>query len=173
MNRSLIRIAFSLLLCALLFCGTSCALFRKGSRTPVKTLMVTGNFVQPRLLTELVQFRTKQPILVFHQDPGADLRLFYLVRGKCEEIATSKFAEFVEHLNPKSVIVLGDEVCVPAEYQELLRKKFRVMVINSENWELNAQMLGEMMDMPKLNRDFKDYRKRIMDNTLPQPVDNK
>ena len=51
MNRSLIRIAFSLLLCALLFCGTSCALFRKGSRTPVKTLMVTGNFVQPRLLT--------------------------------------------------------------------------------------------------------------------------
>ena len=79
----------------------------------------------------------------------------------------------MEHLNPKSVIVLGDEVCVPAEYQELLRKKFRVMVINSENWELNAQMLGEMMDMPKLNRDFKDYRKRIIDNTLPQPVDNK
>ena len=34
-------------------------------------------------------------------------------------------------------------------------------------------MLGEMMDMPKLNRDFKDYRKRIIDNTLPQPVDNK
>lgn len=151
------RLTLALALCVALFLTASCSLFRKSSRARVNTLIVTGNYMKPRLLAELAQYRSKQPIILCQQD-GADIRLFYLDGNqKSDDIAASKFRDFVEFLNPRTIVFMGDENYVPASLVEQIKGGFRVMTLTSDDWEKNAQMLGEIMNQPKLNRLFKEY----------------
>ncbi len=169
MKKILSSLTIVALLCAVLTTTASCNIFRKTSRARVKTLMVTGNYMKPRLLAELGQYYTKQPILLFLQDADSDTpRLYYLANEKSEEIAASKFADFIQFLNPKTIVVLGDDNCVPPAYVKQAQESYRVMVLNSADWEQNAQMLGELLDQPALGREFKDYLKRFEENTAPK-----
>lgn len=169
MNKLFTRLAIVAALCTLLVAGSSCSLFKKGSRARVNTLLVTGNYLKPRLLCELAQYRSKQPIILFEQDEESDApRLFYLsASNKSEEISAAKFAGFVKYLNPKTVIFLGDESCVPAEYVNQVQDDFRVMHLNSTDWDRNAQMLGEILKQPKLNRLYLEYLQRYEEKAVP------
>ena len=157
-----------LLLCSMMLGGTSCTLFRKSSRARVKTLVVTGNFLQPRLLAELAQERTKQPVFLFQPEAGGGaLRFHFLHANKMsEEISVSKLMDVVSYLNPRTIIVLGDENCVPATCVEEMRKGYSVMILNSADWEKNAQTLGGYLELPKLQREFRDMKQRYDENVL-------
>lgn len=172
MRNSIARSAAALFLCAVLAAGmTSCTLFRKSSRTRVKTLLVTGNYLQSRLLAELAQYHSGQPIILFQQDPESDApRLFYMVDKKSEEIAAAKFAEFVQFLNPKTVAFIGDENCVPADFVNQLRKGYRVMIIDSEDWDMNAQTLGDLLDQPKVAKEYRNFLSKYEENVPPPAV---
>lgn len=170
MKKFLSSLALVAIFCTLLTTSVSCSLFRKTSLARVKTLMITGNYVKPRLLAEVAQYHTKQPIILFQQDTNGDTRLFCLLNEKSEEISASNFMSFINHLNPKTIVVLGDENCVPAAYVKQAQDKFRVMVLNSTDWEQNAQMLGDLLNQPRLAREFKEFAKDIQENTIPQPA---
>ena len=169
MKKFLSRLSVVALLCVVIATTVSCNLFRKTSRAQVKTLMVTGNYMKPRLLAELAQYHTKQPIILVQQDADG-ARFFCLKNESSEEFAADRFGDFIQFLNPKTIVVLGDDTCVPQTYVEQAQKNFRVMVLNSADWEKNAQMLGEILDQPRLSREFKEYEKRFEDNVIPQPA---
>lgn len=152
-NQLLLFVALGIILIS----TASCSIFRKTSRARVNTLLITGNYMQPRLLAELSQYRSKQPIILCQND-GGETRLFYLDGNqKSEEISTAKFKEFVGFLNPKTVIFMGGEAYVPSDLVNQVRSDFRIMLLLSDSWDQNAQMLGEIMNQPKLNRLFKEY----------------
>ena len=145
-----------------------CSLFRKSSRARVKTLIVTGNYLQPRLLAELAQERTKQPVFLFQPEAGGEASRFHFLHANkmSEEISAAKLMDVAVLLNPKTVIVLGDDTCVPAASVAELRKEYSVMVLNSDDWEKNAQTLGAYLELPRLQRDFRDLKGRYDDNVL-------
>ena len=109
-------VALAVALCLTAFVATSCQKFRSStSRARVNTLLITGNYIKPRLLCELAQYRSRQPIVLVQNDldnPEDTPRLFYLQgtdKKKSQEIAISAFKdEWLPHINPKVVIFVGN-----------------------------------------------------------------
>ncbi len=162
----------SLLLVAATLCLSSCALFKQNSRPRVKALLVTGNFFEPRLLCELAQYRSKQPLLLFHPtapNSSEAPKLHYLnSTGKAEEIPVEQFAEFLDFLNPRQIIFVGDESCCPEKYVQQAAEKFSVVVLRSNDWERNAQSLNSILKLTRLPRQFKETRDRyVKTGTIP------
>ncbi|MBQ4479788.1 MAG: hypothetical protein II943_04030 [Victivallales bacterium] len=157
------------LLCMTALVVTSCQKLRRNtSRARVNTLLVTGNYLKPRLLCELAQYRSKQPIILVQNDPDnaeGTARLFYLPGSgsqESEEIAATQFTEFLTFLNPKMVVFVGNEdECYPVDFVYQARNgNFRVLTISSNDWDKNAQLLGEVMRIPRLSRDYRDQLER-------------
>lgn len=150
-----LKITLSLMVLAVLVLGTSCTLFKRSGRARVHTLMFTGNYLDSRLLAELAQYKTKQPI-IFVESDGAGEQLFLLPTfgSQAEQISKSDLLDVVAFLNPKRVAFLGDSSYVPAEYISMLQGKFEVITFASSDWSNNAQGLGALLNQSRLKYDF-------------------
>lgn len=144
-----------LMIVALMILGTSCTLFKRSGRSRVHTLMFTGNYLDSRLLAELAQYKTKQPI-IFVESDGAGEQLFLLPTfgSQAEQISKSDLLDVVAFLNPKRIAFLGDSSYVPAEYVGMLKEKFEVITFSSSDWSNNAQGLGMLLNQSRLKYDF-------------------
>ena len=153
---------------ALVFTSSCQKLRQNTSRARVNTLLVTGNYLKPRLLCELAQYRSKQPILLVQSDPDnaeGTARLFYLPGSgsqESEEISATQFTDFLDFLNPKKVVFVGNEdECYPMDFVYQARSKnFRVLTISGNDWDKTAQLLGECMRISRLARDYRDQLER-------------
>lgn len=127
----------------------SAHLFDSPDKT-VQTLVVTGNFTNPRLIAELVRKAKKTPYLLFPAPD--DSRIFFNPGGKgpALEIREADVGRFVEFINPKQIIVLGDGRFVPQHYIAALDAKCEVVVIDSGNWFTNATTIGNYLDYKAL-----------------------
>lgn len=161
--------ALALLLCLTAFV-TSCQKASRSTttRARVNALLITGNYLKPRLLCELAQYRSRQPIILVHKDADnaeTDPRLFYMAganQKEREEIAASQFTEFITHLNPKVVVFVGNaDEDFPADLVAQAGENFRVLTISGSNWDKNAQLLGEILRLRRLARDYRDQLDRI------------
>lgn len=163
LNKKIAAGAFLVAICAFAFALSSCTLFNKGARARVNYLLVSANYLEPRVLCELAQYYSKQPVLMISQaDDGDDLHLFYLSNNrKAEEIALANFMDFIDFQNPKVVLFIGNEDYCPKSLVDQASSKYRVMNINCADWEQNAQMLGEIIDQPRLSRQYKDHMEKI------------
>lgn len=158
-----------LLVCALMcivFVQTASAIsfnpFKRSGRTRATELFITSNFLEPRLIVELAQHRTKQPILLLSPDRQGNYSLFFMPAGtKPMTESSSNFSDIIDLINPRRVIILGNTDYVPAEFVDLAQKKYPVIVLNNEDWEINAKSLADLLDQPKLVTQFIDYRKRL------------
>lgn len=150
LKKAIFAVSVSLCCASLLLCTTGCAAFRKGSRARVNTLLVTGNYLQPRMICELTQDRTHQPVLLFNPAEGNEEAVFFYLSPNhgVERIEVSQFDEFVDYLNPRVVIFLGDNTYYPEEIvSERLRKDYSVMVLSSSDWGKNALMVGNHLGL--------------------------
>ena len=149
------------------FSTVSCNIFKKNSRTRVRVLMLSNNTFESRLLCELAQYRNHQPILLY----DASRSSFYSVSPdkQAEAISLDQFLGYVEFLNPRQVIILGDEDYVPAEYVKQVADKFSVITIQGDDWYKNAQQLAEILDLNRLARDFKNTRAHYLRDGLLRP----
>lgn len=109
--------------------------------TPQETLIVSGNYVKPRLLAELAQRRSEQSVLLVS---GEEI---FLLTANGEAVAEQKgnLAVLVDHLKPKRIFVLGDNDYAPAGALEALRGKYPVLAIAGDDWRKNAQALEDAM----------------------------
>lgn len=172
MARKIFTGVLLLAVCVMACVLTSCTLFNKGARARVNFLIVSANYLQPRVLCELAQYYSKQPVIIVQPgNGGEEARLFYMSNNrKAEEIAMANYGEFVEFLNPRVVLFVGGDDCYTKEVVEQARNKYRVMIINGADWEQNAQMLGEILEQPRLSRQFKDAMAKISEaGNLPAP----
>lgn len=129
--------------------------FSKGDR--VEALLVTGNYAQSRLLAELVQYKTKQPIILISPRRGGGNDVFFLPSGpEAMVLEPERYQEFIAFLQPKRVVVLGDDSFVPPRFLELVRDHPTV-VVKSRDWRKNAETLAEMFDYSKLPEYYVQY----------------
>lgn len=139
--------------------------FKREGRTRAHTLMITGNYLDSRLLAELAQHRTKQPILLISPDGYQNYQLFYMPPGgRAPSEPKEKFLELIEFINPKRIVILGDFEFVPQEFIDQIQTKYAVIIINSKDWEKNAKSLGQLLKQPKLHRMYVDYRSRMQES---------
>jgi len=135
----------------------------------IKTLIVTGNFVKSRMLAELIQFRTKQPILLL--PTGNEERTMYFLGPDLQayEIDRDDFKDFVAFLQPKKVLFLGDKNYSPSEYIEELEKVTTTWVVNSSDWEQIAFSVEDVMSIRKLTFDYLVLLKQLEERDRPKP----
>ena len=152
----------SVALIIIIFTSSGCSAFRREGRTRAHTLMLTGNYMDSRLLCDLAQYKTKQPILLFSLDADQSQQIFFMpASNKVQRINADEFADIVSFINPKRVVVVGGNDYVPQSFIDLARGKFPVMIFNSEDWSQNARMLGELLNQRSLLKDFDDSKDRL------------
>ncbi len=152
----------SVALIIIIFTSSGCSAFRREGRTRAHTLMLTGNYMDSRLLCDLAQYKTKQPILLFSLDADQSQQIFFMpASNKVQRINTDEFVDIVSFINPKRIVVVGGNDYVPQSFIDLARSKFPVMIFNSEDWSQNARMLGELLNQRSLLKDFDDSKDRL------------
>lgn len=128
------------------------------SKNRVHTLIITGNYGKSRLLAELVQYKTGQPILLVSRDATGEDALYFLPKGEdAMALGKDRFVEFVDFVQPKRVLFVGDNSYISTSYVDALRDRFAVLVVNSEDWVQNANALAEIMKYKKLPKQYSDY----------------
>lgn len=132
---------------------------RMAERGRVDTLLITGNFGRSRILAELAQEKRKHPILLISPEAGRRDDIYFMpTRPEAFVLPESEFLEYVEFLKPKRVVVLGDESYVPARYLDLLRgSNVQTIVLNSKDWNKNAEALANIINYLALPRVYGIY----------------
>lgn len=143
---------------------------RFSSKNRVDVLIVVGNYLEPRLLAELVQDKTKQPLLVVSPEADGSTKLFFMPWDPpAHELPGSKYVEFVTVLNPKQVVFVGDEAYMPSEYVEQLRGRFPIVTVASGDWHKDAKAMAEMFDCKKVPQVYAESLLKIMEATANRP----
>jgi hypothetical protein len=129
----------------------------------VETLLVTGNFAKSRLLAELYQRQTRQPLLLISPEDGGKDQLFCLFTTPAEATAMepAKYAEWIDYLHPTRIIFLGDTTVVPQSYIDQVRGRFPTVVLNSRDWLDNAKALGSLIKDKSLAGLYGSYFEKL------------
>ncbi|NLF94771.1 MAG: hypothetical protein GX564_12870 [Oligosphaeraceae bacterium] len=142
---------------------SGCAAFRGEGRLRANNLLITGNYFNSRLLCELAQYKSKQPILLFSLDADGVQQLFYLpASGKVTEVAIEDYQDMITFINPRRILVVGDTDYVPQKYVEVARKcNYPMQEVTSSSWDNNAKALGELLNQGRLLRDFQETKQKL------------
>lgn len=128
----------------------------------VETLVVTGNYAKSRLLAELFQYETKQPIvLISPEDYGREQLFFMPTVPEAMVFEPSKYAEFVDYLRPQRVVFLGDTSFVPQTYIDQVRGRYPTVVLNSRDWLDNAKAVGTLIKDKGLAKRYGSYFEKL------------
>ncbi len=128
--------------------------FSHNARRTPKTLTVIGNFKTPRLMAETILVLTRQPYMLISNDG----RYFIVMSKNTIEIPKDKLDVYINRLNPKRVIILGDEKYVSRADEMNLRKinlrRIPMLRIYGENWSRIAEELDDLLNIGNLTRNF-------------------
>ena len=140
----------------------------QGPDRDIITLVITGNYRNSRLLAELIQYDTNQPFILLPYQGASGI--FFCPGGvdaTAMEIEPERFAQFVSFLNPKRIIILGDERYVNAEYRRLLEYNNFSVTTYSGDWERTARDVGAFLRLPNLEKNFKATIAQLTGNYVP------
>lgn len=138
----------------------------QGPSKEVTTLVVTGNYTKARVLAELIQGETSQPILLITSEGG---KLFFMPgKGPCLEVQDAEFTNFVKIVNAKQVLILGDTRYVPESYTKRMDPKQTVIRVDNKDWYQIAVTVGKILDKTYLAAKFKKLSDEI-DSGLYSP----
>jgi len=142
----------------------------QGPERDVITLIITSNYKKSRLLAELIQRETKQPILLL---PAGDQKGIYFmpssVKKPALEIKEENIGKFVELINPQQILVLGDRGFVHQNYIDMIDKKMPVFVVNGRDWVINAKSVAKLLDLNNLASDYARLYHQVEGGKLYKP----
>ena len=145
----------------------------KGPGRHVNTLVITGNYKRPLALAQLIRAESRQPyLLVPAQESGLKDVFFCPVneRTAATKLRPEDISRFVRFLNPGKVIVLGDTRYVPESYVPELDGRIPIVRIDCDDWVRNAEMLGSLLSLNHLERDYKRIGAKLDKNVLYRPL---
>lgn len=126
----------------------------KSKPKPVPVLVVTGNFVHSRMLAELIQYQAKYPILIL--PTGKETTLYAMAGdGKAVEVPRDRYVEFVRTLQPKTVLFLGNDDYVPAEFVDEISSRFTCAPLKGNDWQKIAVSAGDLLTLPTLAKEYR------------------
>lgn len=140
----------------------------QGPDKDVITLVITGNYRKPRAMAELIQAENSQPFILLPYQGAKGI--FFCPRGpnaQALEIQADQFAQFVVFLNPKRIIILGDDRYVPIEYRQLLEYNGFSPVTFSGNWDKVANDVAQLLRLQRLPDNFRRVVKETTGNHIP------
>ena len=162
--RSLKPVKFVLLLLAVVFTSATFAAvpwFANGPKREVQTLVITGNYKSPRLLAELIQYESRQPYLLLPPQDSGDTRIIFCPpKSNSLQIREDKFNDFVRFLNPRRIIVLGNDAYVQPKYIAMLDRTIPVIRVD---WNRSAEELTDLLHLSNLDRNYRKLRETMLD----------
>lgn len=165
--RSLKPVKFVLLLLAVVFTSATFAAvpwFANGPKREVQTLVITGNYKSPRLLAELIQYESRQPYLLLPPQDSGDTRIIFCPpKSNSLQIREDKFNDFVRFLNPRRIIVLGNDAYVQPKYIAMLDRTIPVIRVDSVDWNRSAEELTDLLHLSNLDRNYRKLRETMLD----------
>ncbi len=136
----------------------------------VETLIICGNYARPRLLAEMAQHKTGQPIILLSPVAGGGLEFFFLPKQPTAmPFEKSGFTDVVDMANPRQVVILGDTTHVPAEFVNLLQGRHKLMVLASNDWVRNAESLAKVCGGWRLVKHYKEQLAKLDDPDANRP----
>lgn len=160
-NKKIFSVVLMFILCGTAFAGPWSSLGPK--RKPV-TLVITSNYVTPRLLAELILNESSQPYLLLPAADEKDKKIFFCSRKSKNTmvVAEKHLNRFVNFLGVKRIIVLGNTDFVPQRYIDMLDHNTPVMRIESNDWYRVAEELNFMLNLSNLDKNFKKLREALI-----------
>ena len=133
------------------------------SRRAPKTLVVVGNYRTPRLMAATIKALTSQPYLVIAEDG----RYFMTLSKATVPVSADKLDVYINQLNPRRVVIIGDERFVSAKQEQKLRtintKRIPILRIYGGDWGRIAEELDDLLNIGNLSREFRrNYYKLSM-----------
>ena len=128
--------------------------FKKKGPQRAETLVITGNYVKSRLLAELIQFKSKQPILLLPTGNESDIMFFLTPTEETLEVKKDDYLKFIHFLDPKRVLFLGNELYTPSSYIEQLTDHLPVWSVTNNDWEKIALSVEELLKIKHLEYDY-------------------
>ncbi len=167
--RKIAVIAVLLSMCGVMFAASWPS---SGPSREVVTLVVCSNNKSPRLLAEVIQAESKQPYLLLPAPQSGDSRIFFIpAKGAAQEIAESKLDSFIRFLNPRRIVVLGDETFVPKRYSGRFDLNIPVFTVVCKDWGRMAEELTYMLNISSLKSDYKRLRAQLLsDAHIYRPI---
>lgn len=133
--------------------------FKRPSRD-VRTLIMVGNYTKHRVLAELIQLETSQPILLLPALPNGKV-FFMPAKKEALEIEDAKFTNFVKFTNPERILVIGDGGPVSQSYIDRIDPYQTKVIVFNKNIEQMAIEIGKILDLTDLADDFAKINKDI------------
>ncbi|OGV53467.1 MAG: hypothetical protein A2X45_24340 [Lentisphaerae bacterium GWF2_50_93] len=131
----------------------------QGPSKDVSTLVITGNYTKARVLAELVQGETKQPIILLTSENG---KIFFMpANGPCLEVQDAEFTNFIKFMHPKQIIILGDSRYVPESYTKRIDPTQTTIRVDNKDWYQVAVTVGKILDKTYLASNFKKLSDEI------------
>jgi len=141
------------------------------AKNRVQSLIVTGNYAKSRLLAELVQYKTKQPILIISSTAAGETELYFMPSApEAVVLEPSKYVEFVDFLKPERIVFVGDSDYMPARFKDQLRDRYPSVVVNSSDWSKNAEAMAGLFKHKKLPELYNKYLRQLDDATSGRPA---
>ena len=143
-----------------------------GPKRVPETLIVVSNYKSPRLMAELIQYESRAPYLLLPIPGSQDERIFFCPAKKSSlQIREAKLNAFVRFLNPKRIVVIGNDSVVNKRYVDLLDRMIPVVRIDSVDWQRIAEELNFMLNLSHLDTNFKRLRETMLnDSRIYRPV---
>ena len=160
-NKKIFSVVLMFILCGTAFAAPWSSLGPK--RKPV-TLVITANYVTPRLLAELILNESSQPYLLLPAADQENKKIFFCSRknNNTMVIAEKHLNRFINFLGVKRIIVLGNASYVPQRYIDMLDHNTPVMRIESNDWYRIAEELNYMLNLSNLDKNFKKLREALI-----------
>jgi hypothetical protein len=141
--------------------------YKDPSKT-VNTLVIIGNYRNPRLMADIIQAETNQPILLV--PAGSDGKIFFMpAKDTTMSIEFDDLRDFIKYLKPERIVVLGDERYVPKKYLKQIAPSQTVISVTNKSWKKIAAMTQEVMNLTYLKRDFAKGEDKIESGELYRP----
>lgn len=118
------------------------------------TLIVVSNHKTPRLMAETILALTRQNYLLV----TADGRYFVALPKDTVQIPEDKFATYINDMQVRRLVILGDERYISREVENKLRtinlKRIPIVRIYGDYWPRVAEELDDLLNIGNLKREF-------------------
>jgi len=137
----------------------------------IETLIIAGNYRQPRLIADLIQNETNQPIIILPSD-GSD-KAYFLSGDRSDKtllIKKKDFASFLKFCNPGTILILGDKHYTTNEFTDLINSKQTKVRISNKYWLNVVETIQHFFGLTYLTRDYKEQMELINSGKLYEPA---
>lgn len=140
-----------------------------GPKRDIVTLVITGNYKSPRLMAELILNESRQPYLLLPTPQSKVQKIIFVQpKGPALEVAPKNLKQYLGFLNPRRIVILGDERYVPAEfvneYLKQLENPIPIVRIEGNDWNRIAEEATYLLSLSHLGDNFQRLREEMQNN---------